>query len=313
MKNFALIGASGYIAPRHMKAIKDTGNDLLAAVDTSDSVGILDSFFPNTSFFTVFERFDRHIEMLKYENNTLIDFISICSPNFLHDAHIRFSLRSGANAICEKPMVININNLEKLMKVEESTGKKIYAILQLREHDSIINLKEKIDLSSKPMHDVELTYITSRGKWYDYSWKGDVSKSGGIATNIGIHFFDMLIWIFGDIESVIVHKNTSKVSSGLLRLKKANVKWFLSTDNKYIPNKSNIDQYSTFRSIKIDNEEFEFSKGFTDLHTSVYDSILKGKGYGAIDAFKSIELADKIRFMNETVLKDDYHTFNNLV
>ena len=313
MKNFALIGASGYIAPRHMKAIKDTGNDLLAAVDTSDSVGILDSFFPNTSFFTVFERFDRHIEMLKYENNTLIDFISICSPNFLHDAHIRFSLRSGANAICEMPMVINITNLEKLMKVEESTGKKIYAILQLREHDSIINLKEKIDLTSKPMHDVELTYITSRGKWYDYSWKGDVSKSGGIATNIGIHFFDMLIWIFGDIESVIVHKNTSKVSSGLLRLKKANVKWFLSTDNKYIPNKSNIDQYSTFRSIKIDNEEFEFSKGFTDLHTSVYDSILKGKGYGAIDAFKSIELADKIRFMNETVLKDDYHTFNNLV
>lgn len=313
MKNFALIGASGYIAPRHMKAIKDTGNNLLVALDTSDSVGVLDSYFPDTSFFTVFERFDRHIEMLKYENNTLIDYISICSPNFLHDAHIRFSLRSGANAICEKPMVISINNLEKLIKTEESSGKKIYAVLQLREHHSIINLKEKIDLSSKSINDVELTYITARGKWYDYSWKGDINKSGGIATNIGIHFFDMLIWIFGDVESVVVHKNTSKVSSGLLCLKKANVKWFLSTEKKYLPKSSIKNKMSTYRSVKIDGEEFEFSKGFTDLHTSVYKSIINGNGFGIRDTYKSIELVDKIRFMKETANKDDYHPFSNSI
>ena len=312
MKNFALIGASGYIAPRHMKAIKDTKNNLLVAVDTSDSVGIIDSYFPNASFFTVFERFDRHIEKLRYEKDTLIDYFSICSPNFLHDAHIRFSLRSGANAICEKPLVVNINNLDKLLKVEESTGKKIFAILQLREHESIINLKQKIDLSKNQIHDVELTYITSRGKWYEYSWKGDIAKSGGIVTNIGIHFFDMLIWIFGDVESVKVHQNKNKISSGVLRLKNANVKWFLSTDSKYIPNNSNVNPMSTYRSIKINNEEFEFSKGFTDLHTSVYESILKGNGFGALDAYKSIEIANKIRFMNEAPLENDYHTFNKL-
>ena len=310
MKNFALIGASGYIAPRHMKAIKDTQNNLLVAVDTSDSVGIIDSYFPDASFFTVFERFDRHIEMLKYEHNTLIDYMSICSPNFLHDAHIRFSLRSGADAICEKPMVININNLEKLMKVEESTGKKIHAVLQLREHDSIIKLKEKINLSQKSNHDVELTYVTSRGKWYDYSWKGNIEKSGGIATNIGIHFFDMLIWIFGDVQSVKVHKNHHNISSGILHLQNANVKWFLSTDKKYLPESSLKDEMSTFRSIKIDSEEFEFSKGFTDLHTSVYKSIISGNGFGVRDAYKSIELVDRIRFMTESPLSEEYHPFN---
>ena len=310
MKNFALVGASGYIAPRHMKAIKDTKNNLLVAVDTSDSVGIIDSYFPDASFFTVFERFDRHIEKLKYEKDTLIDYFSICSPNFLHDAHIRFALRSGANAICEKPLVVNIKNLDKLLRVEESTGKKIFAILQLREHESIINLKQKIDLSKNQIYDVELTYITSRGKWYDYSWKGDIEKSGGITTNIGIHFFDMLIWIFGDAESVKVHQNTNKISSGFLRLKNANVKWFLSTDSKYIPNKSKINSMSTYRSIKINNEEFEFSKGFTDLHTSLYKSIIAGKGFGALDAYKSIEIVNKIRFMTESPLSEEYHPFN---
>ena len=307
MKKFALVGAAGYIAPRHMKAIKDTHNELLAAHDISDSVGIIDSYFPNASFFTSFERFDRHIEKLKYEKKVNLDYISICSPNHFHDSHIRFALRSGADAICEKPLVVNVENLEKLIMSEEKTDKKVYNVLQLRLHPSVIKLKNKIINSPEKIFDVELTYITSRGNWYDYSWKGDVEKSGGIATNIGIHFFDMLCWIFGEQRNIKVFKNDSKVSSGFLELKKANVKWFLSTDSKYLPKQIIKEKKTTYRSIKIDGEEYEFSDGFTDLHTKVYEDILSGKGFGIKDAYPSILIANKIRKMKISSLKNDYH------
>ncbi len=309
MKKFGLIGAAGYIAPRHMKAIKDTGNDLIAALDISDSVGIIDSYFPNASFFTAFERFDRYIEKLKYEESSFLDYISICSPNYFHDAHIRFALRSGAHAICEKPLVINIENLDKLSVVEQKTNKKIYNVLQLRLHPSIIKLKNKIINSPEKIFDVELTYITSRGNWYDYSWKGDKSKSGGIATNIGVHFFDMLCWIFGEQLNIKVFKNDSKVSSGSLELKKANVKWFLSTDKNYLPEQTRQKNMTTYRSITIDGEEIEFSDGFTDLHTRVYEDILEGNGFGLKDAYSSIAIVDKIRNMSTSTLKEDYHPF----
>jgi UDP-N-acetyl-2-amino-2-deoxyglucuronate dehydrogenase len=309
MKKFGLIGAAGYIAPRHMKAIKDTGNDLIAALDISDSVGIIDSYFPNASFFTAFERFDRYIEKLKYEESTFLDYISICSPNYFHDAHIRFALRSGAHAICEKPLVINIENLDKLSLVEQKTNKKIYNVLQLRLHPSIVKLKNKIINSPEKIFDVELTYITSRGNWYDYSWKGDKSKSGGIATNIGVHFFDMLCWIFGEQLNINVFKNDSKVSSGFLELKKANVKWFLSTDKNYLPEQTRQKNMTTYRSISIDGEEIEFSDGFTDLHTRVYEDILEGNGFSLKDAYSSIAIVDKIRNMNTSTLKEDYHPF----
>jgi len=309
MKKFGLIGAAGYIAPRHMKAIKDTGNDLIAALDISDSVGIIDSYFPNASFFTAFERFDRYIEKLKYEESSFLDYISICSPNYFHDAHIRFALRSGAHAICEKPLVINIENLDKLYMVEQKTNKKIYNVLQLRLHPSIVKLKNKIINSPEKKYDVELTYITSRGNWYDYSWKGDKSKSGGIATNIGVHFFDMLCWIFGEQLNIKVFKNDSKVSSGFLELKKANVKWFLSTDKNYLPEQIRLKGMTTYRSITIDGEEIEFSDGFTDLHTRVYEDILEGNGFGLKDAYSSIAIVDKIRNMKISGLKEDYHPF----
>lgn len=309
MKKFGLIGAAGYIAPRHMKAIKDSGNELIAAFDTSDSVGIIDSYFPKASFFTAFERFDRFIEKLKYEQNIYLDYISICSPNYFHDAHIRFALRSGANAICEKPLVINVDNVEKLIMAEEKSNHKVYNILQLRLHPSIIDLKNKISESKNKIFDIELTYITSRGKWYDYSWKGDIEKSGGIATNIGVHFFDMLSWIFGDFKSIKTFENKPNVSSGYLELKNANVKWFLSTDSKFLPNDSIKNNKTTFRSIKIDGEEIEFSDGFTDLHTKVYEDILKGNGYGIKDAYPSIFIVDKIRNLKTSALKGDYHTF----
>jgi UDP-N-acetyl-2-amino-2-deoxyglucuronate dehydrogenase len=307
MKKFGLIGAAGYIAPRHMKAIKDTGNSLMAAFDTSDSVGIIDSYFPDSSFFTNFERFDRHIEKLKYENNTYLDYISICSPNNFHDAHIRFSLRSGANAICEKPIVLSVKNLDKLIKVEENTGKKTFTVLQLRHHESILKLKQKINNNPKKVHDVELTYITSRGQWYDYSWKGDVEKSGGIITNIGVHFFDMLIWIFGEVESYKLFINNQKVTSGTMVLKNARVKWFLSIDRNKIPNNELKKGKTTYRSLKINNEEFEFSTGFNELHTKVYENILDNKGFGIKDAYSSIDIVEKLRFLKVSSLKEDYH------
>lgn len=295
-KNFALIGAAGYIAPRHMKAIKDTGNNLLAAIDPSDSVGILDSYFPQTHFFTEFERFDRHIEKLKYDDGINLDYVSICSPNYLHDAHIRFSLRSGADAICEKPLVLNPWNIDKLLKVEENTGKKIYNVLQLRLHPSIVSLKDKILLEKKEgKYEVALTYITSRGKWYNASWKGDESKSGGVATNIGVHFFDMLSWLFGEYQDLKIERKELNTISGFLEFQKARVKWILSTDSTNLPDNIKIKGQNTFRSIKIDGQELEFSGGFTDLHTSVYEDILNGRGFGLDETRAAIDIVHKIR------------------
>jgi len=236
MKNFALIGAAGYVAPKHMKAIKETGNDLIAALDKNDSVGIIDSYFPNADFFTEFERFDRHISKLKFEKNTQLDYVSICTPNYLHDSHIRFALRHGADAICEKPLVTNPWNLDALAKVEKDTNNKIYNILQLRVHPSIIALKKKIENGPKDkIYDVDLTYLTSRGKWYYASWKGDIAKSGGIATNIGVHFYDMRSWVFGDIQQNITHINTHDRAAGYLEFKQARVRWFLSINYDVLP------------------------------------------------------------------------------
>ncbi len=295
-KNFALIGAAGFIAPRHMKAIKETNNNLLAAIDPSDSVGIIDSYFPKADFFTEFERFDRHIEKLKYDNNISLDYVTICSPNYLHDSHIRFSLRSGADAICEKPLVLNPWNIDKLKIIENDTGKKIYNVLQLRLHPSIISLRNKI-LSNKndKKYDVNLTYITSRGSWYNRSWKGDINKSGGIATNIGIHFFDMLYWLFGDVQTIKVKNKLDNVIEGFLEFENARVNYLLSIDSSYLPKEVIKNGESTFRSISIDGEEIEFSGGFKDLHTKVYKDIIKGNGYGLEDARKSIEIVHQIR------------------
>jgi UDP-N-acetyl-2-amino-2-deoxyglucuronate dehydrogenase len=309
--NFALIGASGYIAPRHMRAIKETGQNLIAAVDKNDSVGIIDKYFPDASFFTEFERFDRHSEMLRRAGEEFrIHYVSICSPNYLHDAHIRFALREGANAICEKPLVLNPWNAEALHIIETETGKKVNTVLQLRYHPSIIELKKKIDnAKTKKKYDIELTYITPRGKWYNFSWKGNVLKSGGVATNIGIHFFDMLIWIFGNAEDNILHLSEYNKAAGLLELEKATVKWFLSIDRNDLPAHLLSDKPVTYRSIKINGEEIEFSQGFTDLHTITYREILKGNGFGIIDSLPSIDAAYKIRNSVPIGLKGDYHQF----
>jgi UDP-N-acetyl-2-amino-2-deoxyglucuronate dehydrogenase len=295
MKNFALIGAGGYIAPRHMKAVKDTGNNLIAALDKHDSVGILDSYFPEAEFFVEFERFDRHIEKLR-RIGTQTDYVAVCSPNYLHDAHIRFGLRIGADVICEKPLVLNPWNIDGLTEIETETGKKISTILQLRLHPAIIALKEKVQKnSSGKKYEIDLRYITSRGNWYHISWKGDPQKSGGIATNIGIHFFDMLIWIFGDVKINEVHQHTAETASGKLELERANVNWFLSIDAKTLPDNVKQAGKRTFRSLTIDNEAFEFSEGFTELHTRSYEEILNGNGFPIEEARKSIELAHAIR------------------
>lgn len=310
MKNFALIGAAGYIAPRHMKAIKDTGNNLLAAYDKGDSVGIIDSYFPDSDFFVEFERFDRHIEKLKYEKDLFLDYVSICSPNYLHDAHIRFALRSGADAICEKPLVLNPWNIDKLKKVEENTGRKVFNILQLRVHPSIIALREKVaNADNNTKFDVDLTYLTSRGHWYQTSWKGDVSKSGGIATNIGVHFYDMLSWIFGDVQENIVHIHEKDRAAGYLEFQNARVRWFLSINSAYLPEEVKEKGQTTFRSITINGEELEFSGGFTDLHTMVYKDILSGKGYGLDAARTAIEIVHDIRNSIPEGLKGDFHPF----
>lgn len=295
MKNFALIGAGGYIAPRHMKAVKDTGNNLIAALDKHDSVGILDSYFPEAEFFVEFERFDRHIEKLR-RLGTQTDYVAVCSPNYLHDAHIRFGLRIGANVICEKPLVLNPWNIDGLKEIEKETGKKISTILQLRLHPAIIALREKIQKnSSGKKYEIDLRYITSRGHWYHISWKGDPQKSGGIATNIGIHFFDMLIWIFGDVKINEVHQHTAETASGKLELERANVNWFLSIDANTLPDEIKQSGKRTFRSLTIDGEAFEFSEGFTELHTRSYEEILKGNGFPVEEARKSIELVHAIR------------------
>jgi UDP-N-acetyl-2-amino-2-deoxyglucuronate dehydrogenase len=310
MNRFALIGAAGYIAPRHLKAIKETDNVLIAALDPFDSVGIIDSFFPEADFFTEPERFDRHLDKLRRKGkDSKIDYVSICSPNYLHDAHIRMALRNDADAICEKPLVLNPWNLDGLEEIEKETGKRIYNILQLRHHPSIIDLKNKIEKSDKKIHNIELTYITSRGKWYFYSWKGDVAKSGGVVTNIGIHFFDMLSWIFGKVEKNTVHLFESNKAAGILQLKNANVKWYLSLDKNDLPEQAVSENKPTFRSITVDGDEIEFSGGFTDLHTVSYQKVLSGQGFGLKDARNSIEIVHQIRHLKPTALIGDYHSF----
>ena len=306
-KTFALIGAAGYIAPRHMKAISDTGNQLLAAVDKSDSVGIMDSYFPKAAFFTEFERFDRHLEKLKQEGNP-IDYVSICSPNYLHDAHIRFGLRYGADVICEKPIVLNPWNIDSLEKIQNETGRNIYNILQLRLHKSIIELKKKVDTGPEDkVYDFDLTYQTSRGLWYYTSWKGDISKSGGIATNIGVHFFDMLSWIFGDLKENVVHLHEHDRAAGYLEFDKARVRWFLSINYDTLSEELKKKGQRTYRSIKMDGEEIEFSGGFTELHTRSYEDILSGGGFKVEDARKAIQIVQQIRNAEPVGLKGDYH------
>lgn len=301
MKRFALIGAAGFIAPRHFKAIKDTGNILVAALDKHDNVGVLDSYFPEADFFTEFERFDRHLDKLKRKGQT-VEYISICSPNYLHDSHIRFSLRYGANAICEKPLVLNPWNLDALRDIEKETGGRVFTILQLRLHPSIIALREKI-LQGPPdkIYDVELKYITSRGNWYYSSWKGDLSKAGGIATNIGIHFFDMLIWIFGPVAKVQVNELKHDHAFGYLELQRARVNWFLSINFNHLPEELKKNNKRTYRSLTLEGSEIEFSEGFTDLHTKSYIEIMKGNTFGVEDARPSIELVYQIRNTKATV------------
>ena len=309
MKNFALIGAAGFVAARHMKAIKDTGNNLVAALDKNDSVGVIDSYFPNADFFVEFERFDRHIDKL-HRNNTPIDYVSICSPNYLHDSHMRFALRHKADAICEKPLVLNPWNIDALEDLVQETGKKIYTILQLRLHPIIKELKAKIDAdTSGKIYDIDLTYITSRGNWYFTSWKAQDEKSGGIATNIGVHFFDMLSWIFGDVQQNIVHVLEPKRASGFMQLKKARVRWFLSIDYDALPDEVKVKGQRTFRSIIIDNKELEFSEGFTDLHTISYKEIVDGNGFTVSDSRSSINTVYQIRLAKPIGLVGDYHPF----
>lgn len=309
MKNFALIGAAGFIAPRHLKAIKDTGNNLVAALDKFDSVGIIDSFFPDADFFTEFERFDRHIDKLK-RKGTSLDYVSICTPNYLHDSHIRFGLRVGADVICEKPLVLNPWNLDALQELEKETEHKVHNILQLRLHPSIVELRNRIqnDKSGK-IYDVDLTYLTSRGHWYYASWKGEVAKSGGIATNIGIHFFDMLSWVFGKPMENIVHLHSHDRACGFLQLERARVRWFLSINYNTLPDDVKKSGKRTYRCLTMNNEEIEFSDGFTELHTRSYDEILKGNGFGLEEARLSIEMAHQIRHAEPVGLIGDYHPF----
>ncbi len=306
-KNFGIIGVAGYIAVRHLKAIKDTGNNLLASLDKFDSVGRIDSFFPDSDFFVEFERFDRHFDKLK-RTGTKIDYVSICSPNYLHDSHIRFSLRHHADAICEKPIVLNPWNIDALQEIEKETGKSIYTILQLRLHPRIIELREKIRNGPKDkIYNIDMTYITSRGNWYQFSWKGDVQKSGGVATNIGIHFFDMLSWIFGKVKTNIVHRTEASKAAGYLELEHARIRWFLSLDYNDIPESVRKTGQRTFRSIMVEGEEIEFSEGFTDLHTESYKEILAGNGFSIADARQSVEIAFDIRNFNPVGLQGDYH------
>ena len=312
MSNFALIGAAGYIAPRHLKAIKDTGNELLAAYDKFDSVGRLDSFFPECSFFTENELFDRHCSRLMHSDNPL-HWMSICTPNYTHDAFIRYGLRLGCDVICEKPLVLNPYNVDALEDVEKETGHKAYTILQLRLHDSIAALKKKVDEGpADKIYDVDLTYITSRGKWYYTSWKGDVHKSGGVATNIGIHFYDMLQWIFGPVQKNVVHVMSFDRVAGYLELKKARVRYFLSINADCLPPNAVEGEKRTYRTLCIDGEEFEFSQGFTELHTLSYQKILSGEGFRISEARPCIEIVSEIRNATPIGLVGDYHPLAKL-
>jgi UDP-N-acetyl-2-amino-2-deoxyglucuronate dehydrogenase len=306
-KNFALIGVAGYVAVRHLRAIKDTGNHLVATLDKFDCVGIIDDFFPNADFFVEYERFDRHLDKLRRLGKK-IDYVSICSPNYLHDSHIRFALRHKADAICEKPVVLNPWNINALQEIEKETDRKIFNILQLRLHPSITSLREKIQQgAANKIYDIDLTYITGRGHWYFISWKGDIQKSGGVATNIGIHFFDMLTWIFGDVKENIVHLSLHNKAAGFLHLEKARIRWFLSVDINDLPDEAKANGQRTFRSLKLEDKEFEFSYGFNDLHTVSYREILKGNGFRLEDARKSIETVYTIRNAEPVGLKGDYH------
>ena len=312
-RKFAIVGVAGYIAPRHLKAIKETGNELIAAVDKFDSVGVLDSYFPNASFFTEFERFDRHIELLRRKGEGAVDFVSVCTPNYLHDAHIRFGLRVGADVICEKPLVLNPWNMEALAQIEKETGRKVYNILQLRLHPSIVALKQRIGQGpADKNYALDLTYITARGKWYYTSWKGDVSKSGGIATNIGVHFYDMLSWVFGEVKENVVHVASHDRVSGFLRFKNATVRYFLSINEETLPAEIRKAGKRTYRLLEMNGEEIEFSDGFTDLHTESYRQILNGKGFPLMEAMPSIQLVHDIRHAVPIGLKGEYHPLARL-
>src|SRR5574344_444548 len=307
MKNFAIIGVAGYIAPRHLKAVRDTGNKLAAAYDVFDSVGIMDSYFPDASFFTEFELFDRHLSKMKREVNG-IEYLSICTPNYLHDAHIRYGLRLNADVICEKPLVLNPWNIDALSVAERESGKKVNTILQLRLHPAIQDLRKRV--ASAPagkIFDVDLTYITSRGNWYYTSWKGDSRKSGGVATNIGVHFYDMLAWVFGAVKNNVVHISSHDRVAGLLEFDKARVRYFLSINEDTLPREAKEAGKRTYRSLQMEGIEVEFSDGFTELHTESYKKIIAGEGFGLEDARAAVEIVHGIRHANPLGLKGDYH------
>lgn len=311
MKHFALIGAAGYIAPRHMQAIKATGNELVAAYDPNDSVGVIDSHFPDADFFTEFERFDRHVDKLRRaRHEQQIDFVSICSPNYLHDSHMRFALRSGADAICEKPLVLNPWNIDGLLEIEQDTGQRVSTILQLRVHPAIIGLRDRVQNESRSSkHEVDLTYVTSRGHWYLQSWKGDVKKSGGIATNIGVHFFDMLHFIFGELQQNVVHLSDDTKAAGYLEYERARVRWFLSVDVADVPDAQRAAGQRTYRSITVDGDEIEFSGGFADLHTRSYEEILAGRGFGLEENRTAIATVAAIRSARPALHAGEAHPF----
>lgn len=309
MKTFALIGASGYVAPRHMKAIMDTRNEMVVAFDPYDGVGVMDSYFPDASFFVEFERFDRHVDKMRRKGKKL-DYVSICSPNYLHDAHVRFALRSGSHAICEKPLVLNPRNIDGLEVLEQETGLKVYTVLQLRLHQAVVDLKQQWEQTSGERKvDVDLTYITSRGRWYDISWKGDVNKSGGIATNIGVHFFDMLTYVFGKVQQSTVHVLEPRRAAGYLELEGARVRWFLSLNSKDLPHSAVRQGLTTHRTLTMNGNSVEFSKGFSELHTRTYSEILEGRGFGLQDAYPAIDIVASIRNSTPVGLKGEYHEF----
>ncbi|MGE0018702.1 MAG: Gfo/Idh/MocA family oxidoreductase [Draconibacterium sp.] len=308
MKRFALIGAAGYIADRHMKAIRETGNLLVCATDKFDVMGRIDSYFPDAEFFLEIENLDKYMDDLRREGKP-IDMVSICTPNYMHPSHIRFALRNGADAICEKPLVIYPRDMHIIKDIEAETGKRVFTVLQLRYHKTILDLKKKIEAAGSDMFDVDLSYITTRGSWYQKSWKGDIEKSGGVATNIGIHLFDMVTWIFGNVKGNIVHSYTPTKAAGFLQLEKARVRWFLSVDAEDLPKEAVEKGKRTYRSITVNGEEVEFSEGFTDLHTETYRQILSGNGFGIDDARESIELTDFVRNTKPLGLVGDYHPF----
>jgi UDP-N-acetyl-2-amino-2-deoxyglucuronate dehydrogenase len=311
MKHFTLIGAAGYIAPRHMKAIKDTSNDLIAAFDPNDSVGIIDSYFPTANFFTEFERFDRYIDKLRrQQDGHAVDYVSICSPNYLHDSHIRFALRNNADAICEKPIVLNHWNIDALQAIEKDTGRKVHTVLQLRLHPAIIALRQQVQAGPKDKkYDIDLTYITSRGKWYFTSWKGEEKKSGGVSTNIGVHFYDMLHFVFGNVQENKLHYKDECKAGGYIEYEKARVRWFLSVDAEDLPMEQRLKGIRTHRSLTMNGEEIEFSDGFADLHTRIYEDILNGGGFSLEDNRVAIETVGNIRSQSPQIPSGDYHPF----